>query len=103
MYAAALQQAPEAGVFYYADSDGLEVDAVIELADGRWGALEIKLSDEKAPEAVRSLTRLANKVSSNPAALNKEPAFLAVLVGKAAFCRKTPEGVYVVPITSLTA
>ena len=103
VYAAALQQAPEAEVLYYADSDGLEVDAVIELADGRWGALEIKLSDEKVPEAVRSLTRLANKVSSNPAARNKEPAFLAVLVGKAAFCRKTPEGVYVVPITSLTA
>jgi len=30
-------------VFYYRDKQGNEVDAIIELADGRWGAVEIKL------------------------------------------------------------
>jgi hypothetical protein len=75
---------------------------VIELADGRWGALEIKLNDEKVPEAQNSLLRLRKKVAANPAAKNREPSFMAVLVGKATFSRQTPEGVYVIPITALT-
>jgi len=79
------------------------VDAIIELPDGRWGAVEIKLSDEKMPQALKSLLRLRDKVAANPAARNKHPAFMLVLVGKAAFARKTPEGVYVVPINMLTA
>lgn len=102
VYASAMCQVPEPSVYYYADADGLEVDMVIELADGRWGAIEVKLSEEKVPEAEKSLLRLRDKVAANPAAQNKEPSFMAVLVGKATFCRRTPAGVYVVPITSLT-
>lgn len=102
VYASALCQVPEPSVYYYADADGLEVDIVIELADGRWGAMEVKLSEEKVPEAEKNLLRLRDKVALNPAAQNKEPSFMAVLVGKATFCRRTPAGVYVVPITSLT-
>ena len=32
-------------IAYYRDDKGLEVDVIIELSDGRWGAIEIKLSD----------------------------------------------------------
>lgn len=103
VYASALGQIPEPLVGYYADSDGLEVDAIIELSDGRWGAFEIKLSDVKVPQAEKSLIRLKEKIAANPAAQNKEPAFLAILVGKAEFARQLPSGVYVIPITSLGA
>lgn len=103
VYASAMAQMPEPSVCYYADADGLEVDIVVELPDGRWGAMEVKLSEDKVPQAEKSLLRLRNKVAANPAARNKEPSFLAVLVGKATFCRKTPAGVYVIPITSLGA
>jgi predicted AAA+ superfamily ATPase len=103
VYASAMQQLPEPSIYYYGDADGLEVDVVIELNDGRWGAFEIKLSEEKVPEAQKNLLRLRNKVAANPAAKNREPSFLAVLVGKATFSRQTPEGIYVIPITSLTA
>ena len=34
-------------IAYYRDDKGLEVDVIIELSDGRWGAIEIKLSDLK--------------------------------------------------------
>ncbi|MEY8436290.1 DUF4143 domain-containing protein [Atopobiaceae bacterium 24-176] len=68
---------------YYRDSDGLEVDCIIELRDGRWGAIEIKLSDVKVPEAESSLLRLAKKIAANPSARNPEPSFLMALVGKA--------------------
>lgn len=103
VYASAMLQIPEPSVYYYSDADGLEVDMVIELADGRWGAVEVKLSEEKVPEAERNLLRLRDKVAANPAARNKEPSFMMVLVGKASFCRRTPAGIYVVPITSLGA
>jgi predicted AAA+ superfamily ATPase len=88
---------------YYSDSDNLEVDAIIELRDGRWAALEIKLSESKVQDAVDNLLRLKAKIAANPKAQNKEPSFMAVLLGKTKFCRKTPEGVFVIPLTSLGA
>ena len=95
--------ATDPGVFYYGDADGLEVDLIVELPDGRWGAMEVKLSEDEVPKGVASLMRLRDKVMANPAAQNREPSFMAVLVGKASFKRVTPEGVYVVPITCLGA
>ena len=103
IYASCMDSAPPDPVKYYRDSDNLEVDAIIELRDGRWAGIEVKLSESKVPEGVDNLLRLKNKVASNPLARNPEPSFLAVLVGKAEFCRRTPEGVYVIPCTSLTA
>ena len=103
IYASAMDNALPEPVRYYRDSDNLEVDAIIELRDGRWAGIEIKLSENKVKEGIDNLLRLKNKVMSNPAARNPEPAFLAVICGKADFCRISPEGVYVFPITSLTA
>ncbi|MEG1751430.1 MAG: DUF4143 domain-containing protein, partial [Raoultibacter sp.] len=103
VYASAMQQMPEPLVCYYADSDGLEADIIVELSDGRWGAFEVKLSEDKVEQAEASLLRLKNKVAANPAARNREPSFMAVLVGKATFSRQLPSGVYVLPLTTLTA
>jgi len=103
IYSSSLSAVRANDLCYYRDSDGLEVDAIIELMDGRWAAFEIKLSQAKVDEGVKNLIRLRNKVLSNPAAMNREPAFLAVLVGKADFKYQTPEGVYVIPVTSLGA
>jgi predicted AAA+ superfamily ATPase len=103
IYASCLESALPDPVMYYRDSDNLEVDAIIELRDGRWAAIEIKLSENKVNEGVANLLRLKSKISANPSARNPDPAFLAVLVGKTDFCRRTPEGVYVIPLTSLTA
>ena len=101
VYTSAMQLTPDPRIHYYSDADGLEVDVIIELPDGRWAAFEIKLSEEKVPQAEKSLLRLRDKVAANPAAHNREPAFMAVLVGKATFARQTPQGVYVIPLTSL--
>ena len=38
-------QAADAQVFHYREKDGLQVDAVVEAADGRWAAFEIKLGE----------------------------------------------------------
>lgn len=102
VYASAMQNASSIPLFYYRDSDGLEVDAVIELRDGRWGAFEIKLGESKVSEAAENLHRLERKIALNPAARNPKPSFLAVLVGAGETARydKANE-VYVIPITAL--
>jgi predicted AAA+ superfamily ATPase len=52
-------QANDARVLHYRDNTGLEVDAIIETADGRWAALEIKLGTGQVDDAASNLTRPA--------------------------------------------
>lgn len=103
VYASTMVDAAADSIRYYRDADGLEVDAVVELRDGRWGAIEVKLGDNKVADAVSSLTALRRKVALNPAARAPEPSFMMALVGVSGYKYQTPEGVYVVPITELTA
>ena len=104
VYASMLPDASPQSLRYYADADGLEVDAVIELRDGRWAAFEVKLGESEQEEAAASLLRLRKKVAANPAARNPEPEFMAILVGKGAYARQRKEdGIYVIPLDTLTA
>ncbi len=102
IYASSLQGAQAQPLFYYRDSDGLEVDAIVEFRDGRWAGFEVKLGESKVEEACRSLNRLRRKIAANPAARNPEPAFMAVIVGAGEFARYVKdEDVYVIPLTAL--
>lgn len=104
VYAEIMPDASSSPLRYYSDADGLEVDAIIELRDGRWAGIEIKLGENKVEEAVRNLNRLRRKVAANSAARNPSPAFMAVLLGKGAFARYLDdEDVYVIPIECLCA
>ena len=101
-YTACLPGAHPGSLRYYGDSDGLEVDVVIELRDGRWAALEIKLGEAKVPDGIRNIERLREKVASNPAAHNPKPEFCAVVTATSPFCRyDAANDVYVFPITAL--
>ena len=84
-------------LFYYRDAYGLEVDVIIELLDGRWAALEIKLDSAKADAAAANLLRLCEKVAANPLAQNPEPVSLGVIAANAPFFFRRPDGVYVIP------
>ncbi|KAB8294420.1 ATP-binding protein [Bifidobacterium avesanii] len=90
-------------VYFYRDDKGLEADAIIELEDGRWAAVEIKLGENKAQDGVESLLRVRNKVMANPYSQQREPSFLMVVVGNGVYAHRTREGVYVVPLTLLGA
>lgn len=51
-------------VYHYRDETGLEVDAIVELADGRWSAFEVKMGGRKNIDAAAvNLTKLAEKAS----------------------------------------
>lgn len=89
-------------VYYYRDEKGLEVDIIVEC-QGRWGALEVKLSDTKADDGARNLKALERKVLANPAARNAKPSFLAVIVGKGSLAYMRDDGVAVIPAALLGA
>ena len=82
-------------LYHYQDYDNDEADAVIELADGRYALIEIKLGYEYAVDAAaKSLLKVSEK-------LENKPSFLAVVSGTAPIPLKRPDGVYVLPLTAL--
>lgn len=87
----------DAQVLHYRDNTGLEVDAVVECADGRWGAFEIKLGSGGVDAAAATLSRFAAKVDQEA---NGAPAFLGVITGTGYAYRRS-DGVLVVPIGTL--
>lgn len=102
VYARALQGAPTEPLRYYRDSDNLEVDVIVELRDGRWAPIEIKLGDNKVPEGLANLNRLRRKIAANPAARNRKPSFSAVIVGTGEYARYDKEAdAFVIPLTTL--
>lgn len=90
-------QAAGARVSHYRDASNLEVDAIVEAADGRWIAVEVKLGQQRVDEAARSLLSFARKVDS-PRTPDPE-ALVVVTTGGFAYRRE--DGVLVVPITML--
>jgi len=89
-------QSLDAEVRHARDSSGLEVDAIIELGDGRWAGFEIKLGAGAIPAAEASLLKFAASVDGRP------PAALTVITG-AGYTMRLPSGVNAVPIGVLTA
>lgn len=90
-------QANDAQVLQYRDSTGLEVDAVVQVADGRWAAFEIKLGAGQADEGAANLNRFAERIDP---AKSGEPEALAVIVGTGYGYRRD-DGIDVVPIDAL--
>jgi uncharacterized protein len=90
-------QATDAQVLQYRDNTGLEVDAVVEATDGRWGAFEIKLGAGMVDQAAATLRRFAQRVDTRTLG---EPAVLGVIVGTGYGYRRD-DGVAVVPIGAL--
>lgn len=103
VYARAMELADTSPVRYYHDDSGLEIDAVVELCDGRWGAFEIKLSQEKVDDAAKHLVRMRDKLLKNSHERIREPEFLAVLLGVGEAAYKRPDGVLVIPLRALGA
>lgn len=90
-------QALDASVLQYRDSDGLEVDAIIEAADGRWAAFEIKLGRGKIEEGAANLKRFAKRIDTTKCG---KPSALAVIVGTG-YGYVRDDGIAVIPIGAL--
>lgn len=93
-------QAIGASLFHYRDSTGLEADAILQLRDGRWAAIEIKLGPGDIAAGAASLLRVAGRIDPSR---HGEPQFLAVITGWGYAYRRPEDGVFVVPIGTLGA
>lgn len=90
-------QALEGQVLHYRDSNGLEADAIIEIADGQWAAFEVKLGLRQVDEAAANLLKLRGRVDTD---MTGQPLALGVIVGTG-FGYLRPDGVAVIPIGAL--
>jgi len=90
-------QAADARVLQYRDSHGLEVDAIVEVADGRWAAFEIKLGPGQLDQAAANLQRFARQIDTKRCG---SAATLGVIVGTGyGYLRE--DGIMVIPIGAL--
>jgi hypothetical protein len=87
-----------AQLYHYQDYAGNEIDAVIELPDGDWCGIEIKLGANKIEEAAENLNHIRDEIAKDG---GKTPSALIVLCGLSNAAYQRPDGVYVVPLTAL--
>lgn len=87
-----------AQLFHYQDYANKEIDAVIELKDGRWCAFEIKLGVNQIDKAAENLIKIRDKIIADG---GKGPSVMCVICGLSNAVSQRHDGVYVVPITAL--
>ena len=86
-------------LFHYRDSSGLECDTVLHRRDGDYGLIEIKLGGaDNIEKGAQTLKSLAEKIDTDKM---KAPSFLMVLIGVGQYAYRRPDGVFVVPLSSL--
>ena len=84
-------------ITFYRDEKNFEVDAILRMGSGKWGAIEIKLGAGYIDEAANNLLKFKDRVDTKKCG---EPTFLMVLTG-ANYSYKREDGVYVVSIGTL--
>lgn len=88
-------------ILHYRDKAGRECDAVVQLRDGRYGLVEIKLGgSELIEEGARSVKKVADAIDTDKMS---PPSFLMVLTGTGGFSYTREDKVHVVPIRALGA
>lgn len=95
--------APLGGKIMYFNDGTLEVDCVLQIADGRYGLIELKLGDKRIEDGAKNLLKMdkiiKDKIASGDTHI-PEPSFLAVITGdNIAKVRK--DGVMIIPIGAL--
>ena len=84
-----------AKLYHYRDNNtGLEIDSIIEISDGEYGAIEIKLGANKEEEAAASLKKFYDLAEI-------KPKFMCIICGLYNAVVRRPDGIYVLPITAL--
>lgn len=86
-------------LYHYQDYKNREIDAVIELPDGKWAAFEIKLGANQIDQAAANLKQIQREFEEDKKAV--PPSVLCVLCGLSNAAYQRPDGVFVVPITAL--
>lgn len=95
--------APLGGKVLYYNDGTLEVDCVLQIADGRYGLIEFKLGDKRIDDGAKSLLKMDKLIKQKIAEGDThipEPNFLAVITGDS-IAKVRKDGVMVIPIGAL--
>jgi len=84
-------------IYHYRDQMEVEVDAIVQLRDERWGAVEIKMGAGEIEKAAENLVKFRNNIDTDK---TPEPSFLMVLTGTE-YAFQMKNGVWVVPLGCL--
>lgn len=85
-------------VYHYRDKNGLEIDAIIHLDNGKWAAFEIKLHDsDRIEEGAINLLKFASLIDEQKM---KKPEFLMVITATE-YAYQREDGVWIVPLACL--
>ena len=87
----------DGNVYHYRDSKNQEIDAIIQLKNGDWGAVEIKMGAGYIEEAENNLLKFKNNVDIEKM---NEPSFLMILTATD-YAFQMKSGVWVVPLGCL--
>ena len=90
-------QALDASVWHYRDATDTEADAIVQMRDDRWAAIEVKLGQDRIDEGADSLLKVVRHVDTSK---HGPPAFLAVVTGWG-YAYRRADGVFVIPIGTL--
>jgi predicted AAA+ superfamily ATPase len=84
-------------LYHYRDSNRWEADAIIELRDGSWAPVEVKLGFGAVGEAAASVSRVADNVDQSKTG----PLLGKLVITGSGFAHRRPDGVTVVPLAVL--
>jgi predicted AAA+ superfamily ATPase len=85
-------------VYHYRDKDDLEADIILQLPDGKWSAIEVKLGTFEFDDAANNLLKLKKKLTNETA----PPSFLAIVTASGGMAWQRDDGVLVIPIDCLS-
>ena len=88
-----------AQLMHYQDYSNRELDAVIEMENGDWAAVEIKLGAAQEDAAAANLLAIRDAIAKEPK--GRPPKSLIVVLGRSAAAYTRPDGVHVVPVSAL--
>jgi predicted AAA+ superfamily ATPase len=87
----------DGSVYHYRDQLNFEVDAIIQLKDERWAAVEIKMGAGEIEKAAENLIKFSENIDT---VKTPPPSFLMVLTGTE-YAFQMKNGVWVVPVGCL--
>ena len=88
----------DASLYHYQDYNDREIDAVVEMPDGEWTAVEVKLGVNQEESAAKHLLDIQCRIAEKG---GHPPRSLAIIVGLSNAAYRRRDGVYVLPITTL--
>lgn len=89
----------DANIYHYQDYNGKKIDSIIELNDGRWCAIEIKLGANQIESAADHLKKIYKDMEKDPNAVL--PSAMCIICGLSNAAYQREDGIFVVPLTAL--